>query len=221
GGDGTGTGAGTGTGTGAGSGAGGFPGGTGTGAGGQGGQGGNGTEGQGGYGGGSGDGAGGDGSEGPGGYGGGDGQGGLPGEGPGGTGTLEDVFERSLGDFDGMIAGEQEDVSQVQRDTGSFGGEDDGRVVGLGKQGQGTRTQGGIIVANDGGGGGSGDGAGDVSSVEAIPDEILAERTPDDIPDPVYDDIVSRQLREAALAEEDPVIREKLWDEYRKYTGIN
>ncbi|MEM6810049.1 MAG: hypothetical protein AAF574_12495, partial [Pseudomonadota bacterium] len=199
-------------------------GGTGTGAGGQGGQGGpggDGAEGPGGYGGGTGDGTGGDGTEGPGGYGGGDGQGGQPGEGPGGTGTLEDEFERSLGDFDGMIAGEQEDVTQVQRDTGGFGGEDDGRVVGLGKQGQGTRTSGGIVVANDGGGGGNGDGAGEVSSVEAIPDEILAERTPEDIPDPVYDDIVSRQLREAALAEEDPVIREKLWDEYRKYTGID
>lgn len=40
---------------------------------------------------------------------------------------------------------------------------------------------------------------------------------PTDIPDARDDDIVARQLREAATRETDPVLREKLWDEYRKY----
>lgn len=31
------------------------------------------------------------------------------------------------------------------------------------------------------------------------------------------DDIVARQLREAAMAETDPALREKLWDEYKRY----
>jgi len=31
------------------------------------------------------------------------------------------------------------------------------------------------------------------------------------------DDIVARQLREAAMAEKDPELRERLWDEYRRY----
>ena len=31
------------------------------------------------------------------------------------------------------------------------------------------------------------------------------------------DDVVARQLREAAEKEQDPVMKEKLWDEYRKY----
>ncbi len=31
------------------------------------------------------------------------------------------------------------------------------------------------------------------------------------------DDVVARQLREAAQGENDPILREKLWDEYRKY----
>ncbi len=45
---------------------------------------------------------------------------------------------------------------------------------------------------------------------------------PTDIPDARDDDIVARQLREAATRETDPVLREKLWDEYRKYKkGIN
>lgn len=43
---------------------------------------------------------------------------------------------------------------------------------------------------------------------------------PQDIPSGRDDDIVARQLREAAMQESDPELREKLWDEYRKYTGI-
>ncbi len=44
---------------------------------------------------------------------------------------------------------------------------------------------------------------------------------PEDIPSPQGDDIVAQQLREAAAAETDPDLREKLWDEYRKYkTGL-
>ncbi len=43
---------------------------------------------------------------------------------------------------------------------------------------------------------------------------------PADIPDASDDDIVARQLREAAMQEQDPELREKLWDEYRKYKGI-
>ena len=44
--------------------------------------------------------------------------------------------------------------------------------------------------------------------------------TPADIPQGNDDDVVARQLREAAMREPDPVLREKLWEEYRKYKGI-
>jgi len=40
---------------------------------------------------------------------------------------------------------------------------------------------------------------------------------PDDIPDPQGDDIVAQQLREAAIAETDPDLRDKLWEEYKRY----
>ena len=43
---------------------------------------------------------------------------------------------------------------------------------------------------------------------------------PEDIPGGRDDDVVARQLREAAMSEPDPVLREALWDEYRNYTGI-
>jgi hypothetical protein len=44
-----------------------------------------------------------------------------------------------------------------------------------------------------------------------------SDRIPPDVGDGSDDDIVARQLREAAIAEEDPELRKKLWDEYRRY----
>jgi hypothetical protein len=40
---------------------------------------------------------------------------------------------------------------------------------------------------------------------------------PPDIPDGSDDDVVARQLREAAEKETDPELKKKLWEEYRKY----
>lgn len=42
-------------------------------------------------------------------------------------------------------------------------------------------------------------------------------RVPPDVGDGSDDDIVARQLREAAMEENDPELRERLWDEYREY----
>lgn len=55
---------------------------------------------------------------------------------------------------------------------------------------------------------------GDYSTVAA------AAPLPSDIPSGNDDDVVARQLREAAMKESDPVLREKLWNEYRKYKGL-
>ncbi len=43
---------------------------------------------------------------------------------------------------------------------------------------------------------------------------------PIDIPRGNDDDVVARQIREAAMREDDPLVREKLWNEYRRYKGI-
>jgi hypothetical protein len=43
---------------------------------------------------------------------------------------------------------------------------------------------------------------------------------PGDIPSGRDDDVVARQLREAAMSEPDPELREALWQEYRNYTGL-
>ena len=59
-----------------------------------------------------------------------------------------------------------------------------------------------------GGGGGVGGGAAGGSGPNTVPA---------DIPDGRDDDIVARQLREAAMKETDPELRERLWEEYRQY----
>ena len=59
-----------------------------------------------------------------------------------------------------------------------------------------------------GGGGGVGGGTVGGSGPNTVPA---------DIPDGRDDDIVARQLREAAMKETDPELRERLWEEYRQY----
>ncbi len=43
---------------------------------------------------------------------------------------------------------------------------------------------------------------------------------PEDIPPGDDDDVVAQQIREAALAEPDPNVRARLWEDYRKYKGL-
>lgn len=45
-------------------------------------------------------------------------------------------------------------------------------------------------------------------------------KIPDDIPPADNDSILEAQIRQAATNEKDPITREKLWDEYRKYKGL-
>jgi len=52
------------------------------------------------------------------------------------------------------------------------------------------------------------------------PQNPAINKPPKDIPDGNNDDVVARQLREAAMREPDPEVRERLWNEYRKYKGI-
>ncbi|HEC74428.1 MAG TPA: hypothetical protein ENI26_08655 [Methylophaga aminisulfidivorans] len=46
-------------------------------------------------------------------------------------------------------------------------------------------------------------------------------RLPEDIPPADNDDAIAAQIRVAAESETDPEIRKKLWNEYRKYKGMN
>ncbi|MEX1035518.1 MAG: hypothetical protein WDZ54_06140 [Sneathiella sp.] len=46
-------------------------------------------------------------------------------------------------------------------------------------------------------------------------------KIPEDIPPADNDNILQKKIREAAMNETDPVKRERLWDEYRKYKGLS
>jgi hypothetical protein len=153
-------------------------------------------------------------------------------EGAGGVGTypgeseadrkarLERSLEESVGGFDEVLAEEQREISTVGRNTEGFGGSAGG--AGTGRVGLGSQS------GSGGSGGGSGEGAAVAvpqepreASVGGMSEDEIKARTPEDIPDLVSEDIVARQLREAALTEDDPELRERLWEEYRSYNDLN
>lgn len=182
-----------------------------------------------------------------------------------GTGDLDEVFNKSLGDFDGDIGAERDgiassgggsakaagqkeegDAAAVAGGTGAVGmgdAESASGAGGMADTGAGGMTGGGPMSGSDGGMagqesgsqdggaggmGGEGMGAGENSSggegeEDAGREEQQVAKLPDDIPvDGSGDDVVGRQIREAAISmqETNPAAAEKLWDEYRKHTGI-
>jgi hypothetical protein len=118
-----------------------------------------------------------------------------------GTGGLEDAADAG----DGSSAGDRSGAGE----SGEGAGEDGDGAGGQGANG-GQAGEAGSVEGGDGsqGGGGVGGGARGGSGPGSVPS---------DIPDGRDDDIVARQLREAAMKETDPELRERLWDEYRKY----
>ena len=125
---------------------------------------------------------------------------------------LDRKLEESYGDFEGVILREREYVRGKENARGS--GEDvDGDLEE--KQTPGER-QGEPRGEITGAGAGSRPEGGDQRAGE-FEHAAVSHAPPPDIPDGTDDDVVARQLREAAIQEPDPELREKLWDEYRKY----
>ncbi len=125
-------------------------------------------------------------------------------------------LEESVGGFDQVLMEEQREIAAVGRSTEGFGGGGSSGGSGgisLGEQSTGGSGGGSVIIANP-------SSPTRESPIAGMSDQEIRERTPDDIPVIVNDDIIARQLREAALAEEDPELRERLWVEYRKYRGL-
>lgn len=144
--------------------------------------------------------------------------------------VLDGRLEAGYAVFDGMILGERE---RAQRDadaagagvmgTGAgAGGEGGEGEAGAGDGGESGTGQSAIIVAANSGAGAGVMGAGNGREGEYDQANAAASYpVPEDIPSGDDDDVVARQLREAAMREPDPELREKLWDEYRKYTGLS
>ena len=156
--------------------------------------------------------------------------------------ALDATFTDLLGDFDEMLLKEQDRIAAHkprQRESGepgesggSGGGGDfsgqggegtgstgegvqgeqagesaaQGSIPGGGAKGSGNGVKGGSGKQSSGDGAKGGGGQSSASSGPSGQDTLAID-----------DDIVARQLREAAEKETDPELKEKLWEEYRKY----
>jgi len=141
--------------------------------------------------------------------------------------SLDVELASGLADFDELLLREQERVKAAAPRTASGGGmgsdtDEDGHG-GDGKGGSGEGSAGETKAGDASNGDRSqAGGVGERSSTGAggAPGRTSrtgATRQPPGIPDGRDDDVVARQLREAAEKETDPELQKKLWEEYRKY----
>ena len=130
---------------------------------------------------------------------------------------LDERLRRGYETFDGFILNERERAQTESNAAGSvaIGGD------GTGDAGDGT---GGAQLPQTIEPPGSPRSAGEIAAAggpsAADQQEQQTFEPPDDIPSGRDDDVVARQIREAAMTEPDPELREALWEEYRIYTGI-
>lgn len=134
-------------------------------------------------------------------------RGGAPGDGDG-SGDGDGAFEDALGDFDGAIAREREGAAA--RSPGLPSDDAGGGTIGGGAGSDGSGAEDG--EATQPGGFPTG---GEIARAPAPP----GRSGPNDIDtaDARDDDIIARQLREAAMAESDPELKAALWEEYQRY----
>lgn len=141
------------------------------------------------------------------------------------TAAMVGQFNESLGEFDEKLLREQDRVKAERPRTASSGSDGGGAS---GETGDGSDGESGQAAAE-----GEGAQEGRQSGQQGADGEPGREQTtagaqgrprggnqssaPDDIPDGRNDDVIARQLREAAEKETDPELKKKLWDEYRRY----
>jgi hypothetical protein len=145
------------------------------------------------------------------------------GGGSSGAPSDEPLFEEGGEGDEGDMA-ENQSVAQ-RAESGDSGGSSSGG----GEQGGSSGSQSDSEQSQSQGSGSVGGGGG--AAAEQGDREIEASSTgsaeggqeiipiPQDIGDGRNDDVVLRQIREAAINESDPVLRERLWDEYRRIKG--
>ena len=155
---------------------------------------------------------------------------GSPGSPDGGDsiGDLDQSLDDSLDDFDSTVAGQGSSDKPAQIDilspsgASSIESDSDQRPyetaesIAEGDSDIEERAATGPDSDSDGEGAGDGGGQSSGNNSSESGEAIVVEPLPDDIDDGQGDDIVLRQIRAAATQESDPVLREKLWDEYRR-----
>lgn len=152
--------------------------------------------------------------------------------------ALDAMLMTGLGEYDERLLREQERIKAAapnnnQGNGGGAGldGEGDGADGGAQGDGEGdgegdsendadrqSRNSGGT-AGNKGQNGKTGGqpAGGPIDSSEGSTEKGNDNDQPSDIPDGNDDDVVARQLREAAENETDPELKAKLWEEYRRY----
>jgi len=149
------------------------------------------------------------------------------------TSALDAELGADLGEFDQRLLVEQQRVkAKASKSAGASGG--GGGAGGAGGAG-GTAGAGAAAAAGADSGAARETATGPSSGAPGSASEGARERpasgaaggpgggqtpvssAPPDIPDGSDDDVVARQLREAAEKETDPELKKKLWEEYRKY----
>lgn len=132
---------------------------------------------------------------------------------------LNKKFDASLAAFDGKLQREQKVLAESEAE---------GRASGPARGGAVGSSTGGALeeeeplsarAPSQSSGGGSVPDREPDREANASRDrgQVSSGAIPPDIPDGHDDDIVARQIREAAENETDPELREKLWEEYRRY----
>ncbi|HHH44282.1 MAG TPA: hypothetical protein ENK49_09105 [Gammaproteobacteria bacterium] len=130
--------------------------------------------------------------------------------------ALDAELKAGLGEFDQRLLREQERVKAARPRTAGGagqagrsgeGGSGDARAEGGGTGAPAEKDERGELArppTTSGSAGGPGQ-------------QSTAGEPPQDVGDGSDDDVVARQLREAAERETDPEMKKKLWEEYRKY----
>ena len=138
---------------------------------------------------------------------------------------LDEALDESLEDFDETVLSEGnrngDSSIDILSPSGTSGGIDSDEPLfeeASGAEGNPAIEQRAAEGAPPGTDGSGTEVAGQASNNSAAQEQADNEiiPIPDDIDDGQGDDIVLRQIRDAASKERDPILREKLWDEYRR-----
>ena len=140
--------------------------------------------------------------------------------------ALDALLNAGLGEYDEKLLREQERIKAQAPNNNSAGGGGGTGGSGDGSEGEGSEGESESEGQNsDGTAGDARDNEGASGQQQGGPVDSSSGSTPQgndsdlpsDIPDGSDDDVVARQLREAAEKETDPELKAKLWEEYRRY----
>lgn len=152
------------------------------------------------------------------------------------TAAYDAELEEKLAEIDGILLKEQQAIKGTAGGdpsnsnwTGDDGADNNGKFAEASGDAGGGNSEGQPTDSEGGGSAGTGmasaNATGEGTSEQYEPGagpgvskgEDLPEFVSKDIPDGSDDDVVLKQLREAAEAETDPALKEELWNEYKRY----